>query len=290
MDDARRTITGPLHPLIADYRTAKRQRNTFLARNREWAAALVREHARHGESYSSTIRTHPIRHEGPSEDTGGLAQMDGFVTVYDFDLRGSPDIANMYADYTGKGWPQGGAHQRGWHARLDAITARVHPDRTVRRYEKLVHTSREAASQVAIMFAIGAASEHLEWDTGESINAAATRICMNMAQSLTGFVDTDAIVNAVREDFGQTRTIAQFARNYLDNKVMILAKLEELEIGVGGKQLPTSDAALMAKISPSTWRAYVARGTAPPADDTSNARTPRWRALTVAAWMAARTS
>lgn len=296
MDDTSRTITGPLHPLVAAYRQAKREQQAFLARNRERAAALAREHVRHSESYSSTIRTSPIAYEGPSENIGHLAQLDGFVTVYDSDLRGAPELENMYAAYTAPGWPRGGARQRHWHAQLDAITAREAPGHAaqVQRYRKLIGYSYEAAPQVAIMLAIGAASEHLTWDTGESIHGAATRICLNMANGLLEagelIIDTDRIVTAAREDFEQTRTIAQFSRNYLDNKDAILTKLKELEIEMGGKKLASADAAEMARISPSTWRAYVTRGTAPLADDTEDARSPRWWQVTVAAWSSARSA
>jgi len=49
--------------------------------------------------------------------------------------------------------------------------------------------------------------------------------------------------------------------------------------------LTAADVARLLGLQPSTWRAYVCRGQAPPADDPGvgpvNRRTPRWRLSTV---------
>lgn len=60
------------------------------------------------------------------------------------------------------------------------------------------------------------------------------------------------------------------------------------ETGVYTPPLTTAQAAEVAGVAESTWRAYVARGQAPAADGRIDGRTPIWRPETVEAWLAAR--
>ena len=53
-------------------------------------------------------------------------------------------------------------------------------------------------------------------------------------------------------------------------------------------RLTVSDAAALAGVAASTWRAYVAREQAPPADGRFDGRTPWWHESTVREWMARR--
>jgi hypothetical protein len=55
------------------------------------------------------------------------------------------------------------------------------------------------------------------------------------------------------------------------------------------KRVGNSGAALIAGISPGTWRAYVARGDAPPPDGREAiSGAPWWRVSTVERWMRSR--
>lgn len=52
--------------------------------------------------------------------------------------------------------------------------------------------------------------------------------------------------------------------------------------------LTIAEAAALAGVAPATWRAYVARGQAPRADEQDRWGHPLWRPTTVEAWIAAR--
>ena len=49
-------------------------------------------------------------------------------------------------------------------------------------------------------------------------------------------------------------------------------------------ELTTADVAALLNIQPVTWRAYVSRGQAPPADGQFDGRTPYWLRSTIETW------
>jgi hypothetical protein len=59
-------------------------------------------------------------------------------------------------------------------------------------------------------------------------------------------------------------------------------------VGMGDERLTVAAIAERLNIAPGTWRSYVARGQAPPADGWFDRRTPWWSATTVKAWADAR--
>jgi hypothetical protein len=271
-------ISGPIHPLIAAYQQAQRDRVGILHQHTHTAADLLAHHTAHGVSYESVyaitgeaIGDRPYderitwRYVGPIENHGDLANQRGYITIRTSDRDTNDVVAQLF--------PQ-----------LNDDAA----------YSALIKAAYEIAPQITLILTIGAASGAIEWDTGETIHQAATRIALDAAWSIrgepgSGYSHTsDHVLDAARQSLGQRRPMGEYARNYLDNRDAIFADLDRASIVLGDPLLGSKDVAERAGIAQSGLRANVTRNAAPTADLDRGSRSPRWHEVTVTAWLATR--
>lgn len=278
-------VTGPTHPLVAAYAKAKRTKDLLREHHTATATAIMRDHRDHGVSdstvYSVSTASNSAdwrratiiwKHKGAAEACEGFANQPGYITV-----RGIRDQAS--------------ARNNGPYS----ILGQIFPDewRRVQRYGMLLEAANHATPQAAFVLAIAAAGGYLEWDTGESIHAAAHRIALDAAWNLRDVrtvanqVTAEHVMDELRRTYHQHRTVTEFATEYLENREAILAALEEEDIRVGDQMLTTEKVAEVIGKSTSTWRSYISQGKAPAADLGVGTRTPQWYPMTVAAWRVA---
>lgn len=149
--------------------------------------------------------------------------------------------------------------------------------------------SGSAAPLVAVLLAVCVRAGLVQWDTGESVQRAASRLALDAAWRLLS--DPNPVTAArVFADVADAmdlvdRPAGDYARTYLDERADIDAALAERDIHWGGRTLTAVQAADRAKVVTSTWTSYVARGQAPAADVDG-----QWRTATVDAWRITRTT
>lgn len=269
--ETRPRVTGPKHPLVAAYHRARADRDRIFTRHRPMATAILSHHHAQARSDESVYRITCLRADGPNP----------WDEVLSWDYVGPIED---HADLAG---------QQGY------ITVRTHNPRVVQAlypaaddhevYLTLIKAASKAAPQITLMLAIGAASGAIEWDTGETIREAALRIAMDAALTIkdeSSWNHTpDRVLDTVRGAYGQTRPMRDYANDYLTHRENILADLERAEIPLGDPLLEMQEVVNLVGIERSTLRAYVSRGEAPAPDADRGTRNPKWREITVTAWL-----
>ncbi|WP_433358555.1 hypothetical protein [Streptosporangium sp. CA-115845] len=289
-------ISHPRHPLVAAYQQAKYDRKRILAKHKHTAAEIMAHFDAHAISdeavYEITARDTdgPNRYDeillwryvGPAEDCRHLLGQRGYISVRSADLRASSPTNDEGLK---------------WGANTWQVVERMYPDlNDGDHYRILISGAYEAAPAIAVLLAIGAASEHLEWDTDETIANAALRLSLDGAWSLRGaschhLVEGERerrVLTATMELLRQSGDPRNYARNFLDNRGAILAALAEQEIELGGQMLDTEQVAERARIATTTLTGYVTREQAPQPDTGRGTRKPKWHEVTVAAWLLTR--
>ncbi|MER5649672.1 hypothetical protein [Streptosporangium sp. NPDC002524] len=287
-------ISHPRHPLIAAHHQARRDHDRLLARHKHTAAAILADLAAHATSsvtiYAITAQDTTEdgdeiltwRRIGPVEYHGHLADQHGYIELQTSLLRASSPTNDEGLK---------------WGANIWDVVAAIYPSLgDGDRYGKLIAGAHEAAPTVMMLLAIGAASGHLEWDTDETIAAAALRLSLDGAWSTRSTPSYNLredqrrrhVTAATMELLGQVGDLRDYATNFLDNRAEILAALAEQNIDLGDHMLDTQEVADRARIATTTFTGYVAREQAPQPDAGKNSRKPKWHETTVTAWLLTR--
>jgi hypothetical protein len=163
------------------------------------------------------------------------------------------------------------------------------------RYERAVclrDATDRAVPVIAAVLAFAVQAGGVTWDTSETLTAAARRLAYDTADKI--FAEPNPwrpkpqdVLNGILELLGQPPapgSASAIAQAYLNKRGSLKESLAQHGIKWGGKLLSSKDAAYQAGRAWSTWRADVARGTAPGPDETEP---PRWRNITVELWIIA---
>lgn len=251
-------ITGPAaHPLTRRINDGRRDARDVLSQ----ATELYREHVKHGLSDQSVAQwdSGTWYLVGPVEDHQDMANNPDVVVI---NARSTPpaELALMMADSAKLG---------------QTVVA-----------ERLRDAADAATPMVAALLASALADGVLDWDTGETVSAAARRLAYDAAWSLLlrlPLADRPArIYEAVVEmmpSLTRGRTAQQVAADFVARHGVISTGLLEAGVEMGGATLSAAEAAERAGVAGSTWRAYASRGEVPAAD-----RDGGWSVALVDAW------
>ena len=149
----------------------------------------------------------------------------------------------------------------------------------------------DLTDDLAVVLALLAASGVLEWDTDETIQAAAGRLARDQIwRTYQGnTVPTVRVPPGMNRDWAEAldtlkltlRTPAECAAAYLGDRERINQTLTAYGIQHGWQTLAERDVVRRLGVKVNTWSGYVARGKAPAADLTSP---NRWHVITIRAY------
>lgn len=238
---ATRTFSGPTYPLLRELRNAQAEIDRLAREQQHLIGHMYQSHRDEGVSDQSVFRADGSM-VGPAENYQHLASQSGYVLM---SARTSPtDILRQFIPDAFR--------------RRDQARARV-------------SAAEDAIGLVAVILAIVAANELIEWDTDESVVRAAWRISLDAAADLyprpsANYTPSDVFVDALNLLDCTSRPADEYAARWLSERQTVLARLAELGIEFGGRPLSSSAAAERVGVAASTWRAYVARDQAPKPD------------------------
>ncbi len=250
---AKHTLRGPIHPLVELVRRGDAERRQYEPA----ASRMIKEHYDRAAAYISVfgVENGVGRYLGPEEDYGHLLSQPGYVRVGGRD-NGVANVAGQMAGTS------------------SAYAAAV----------KLLQAAHGAAPMVDALLAVTTADGDLEWDTGESVQAVAWRLCLDAAERLRIY---PRLSTGPADVYGELLVMLGFgpdaeecARRYLKRRREIQQALSDAGIEWGPNTVIGPEAAERAGVASSTWRAYVARGEAPDEDLPGG----RWYKATIDAW------
>jgi hypothetical protein len=260
------TITGPRHPLLR--RIADEER-TIRGRWRGLAGKIWQDARWRGLSmqsvYELTVTDGHVtyRYVGPVEEHGHLLNQAGYLDVRDNEYP--PSLAVRLARY-------------------------VDPDRyrgSIGRAVALRNAALTAAPSVAALLGICYQTGAIDWDTDESVAAAARRLCLDAGWNLLGGPNPvaprpgDVWSTVVDRINIEPHPVGVYAAAYIDGRPQIAPALDEGGVRWGSAMLDDRSAAARCGVTWDTWRGYVSRGDTVSADE----RQPsRWRIATIDAW------
>jgi hypothetical protein len=254
-------LTGPIHPLHARIRDGHRARAAF----RPVARQILDDHRDHAVSDQTVYRL------GPQARFDRLGAYEDHRQVLTQDRHTLAVTGRTPVD-----------------AVADAIARDQLGDRLPGDQERAIalrDAAELAAPMVAVLLAVCVRAGMIEWDTGESVQAAARRLSLDAAwrtlpQPNPALPRPRDIFAAVADATNLVdRPGTEYAQAWLTDREEIKAALAEQGIRWGGPTLTAAEAAARASVAASTWRAYTTRQEAPAADEDG-----RWYPATVDAW------